>query len=433
MSLMRCLKNKFLVFLVLFFLLADNSAAEIFLIEMQGTINPVIADFVEKEFKALSGEDTDGVIIKLDTPGGLMESTRKIVKTILGAPFPVIVYVGDAGARASSAGLFITMAADVAVMAEGTNIGAAHPVQMGSGDSEVLEGKIVEDARAYIQALAQRQGRNTEWVSKAVTESASITSGEALEKNVIEYTVKDYGHLKEVLEGKEIEKAGQVFVLSFIEEPKRLEMPFFRKFLNYIANPNFAYIFFTLGILGIIYEFASPGIELGAVLGGIFLVLAALSFQIIPVNTAGILLIVLGVILMVLDMWVPSFGILTVGGIISFVMGSLTLFDVEEFTPGIAPGVVAGAALAFILFFLFAAGSVLRIQGKKVSTGEKGMIGTHGTARTSINPSGKVFVRGEIWDADSESDNIEKDENVVVAGISGNRLKVRKANQEKGE
>lgn len=402
-------------------------AADIYLLEIDGTINPVVADYIAAGLEEAAGKNALAVIIKMDTPGGLMDSMRQIIKSMEAAPYPVVVYVGDAGARAASAGAFITLAADVAVMAKGTNIGAAHPVQLGQQKvTEDMSKKMSEDARAFIKAIAKKHGRNSDWAQKAVTESVSITSGEAVAINVVEYEVKDFSDLKSILEGKVIRKNDRDFKLTFKDEIKKISMPPFKKFLNYLSHPNFAYILMILGIYGFIYEFSNPGIGLGAVLGGISLLLAALALQMIPVNVVGVLLVIFGVILMFTDIWVPSYGILTIGGVISFLLGSLTLFDVEKFPVRISLGLILGATVTTASFFIFAAGSGIKIQKKKVTTGQKGMIGLEGEVKITLSPRGEIYVRGELWEAESVGDKISKGSIVEVVEVKGNLVLVKK-------
>jgi membrane-bound serine protease (ClpP class) len=417
---------------ILFFLLVTSLSyslpgTKVFLLEIDGTINPVVADYISKGLSQAASKNALAVIIKMDTPGGLMDSMRQIIKAIEAADFPVIVYVGDAGARAASAGAFITMASDIAVMAKGTNIGAAHPVKMGEQETpKEMEKKMAEDARAFIKSLAKKHNRNAEWAQKAVTESVSITSTEAVELNVVEYEVKDFNDMKSTLEGKTISKNGKDFKLSFKDEIEVVEMAAFKKLLNYISHPNFAYILLIIGVYGLIYEFSNPGIGLGAVVGGMSLLLAALAFQMIPINVVGILLIIFGVILMFTDLFVPSFGILTIGGLISFLIGSLTLFDVERFPVNVSLGLILGATITTALFFIFAAGSGIKIQKKKVTTGIEGMIGIEGEVKKKIAPKGEVLVRGEFWEAESPEGEIEEGVKIEVVDVKGNLLIVKR-------
>ncbi len=421
-------KLKALFLPVIFAFTAVSAYGRVYLLELDGPVNPVVADYISE---GLGRDDVSAVIIRVDTPGGLMDSMRQIVRDIQAAPFPVIVYVGPSGARAASAGAFIVMASDIAVMARGTSIGSAHPVRMGSGgdgegDSDTVQEKAAEDAAALMRGLAEKSSRNVSWAERAVYESISAASSEALEKNVIEYLTDDFVGMLEVLEGKKVFKHGVEHTLSFGEGVEEHAMSFSRRFLNHIAHPNLAYILMLLGVYGLIYEVTNPGIGFGAALGGVSLLLAMLAFQVIPINTAGLLLIILGVMLMVMDIWVPSFGVLTAGGLISFIIGSLTLYDIKEFPLDLSVSLIAGAAASTALFFVFAAGSGIRAQLKKVSTGSEGMVGLSGETRTPLEPSGEVFVRGEIWAAVSDSGFIPAGSEVTVTEVSGNRVRVKK-------
>ncbi|MBN2407815.1 MAG: nodulation protein NfeD [Elusimicrobia bacterium] len=395
------------------------------LFRIDGVINPVVAEYICDGLKEAEKSGVPAAVIEMDTPGGLMDSMRQIIKGIETAPFPVIVYVGDAGARAASAGAFITFSSDIAVMAEGTNIGAAHPVNLGADKTPDDVGrKMTEDARAYIKAIAEKHGRNRELAERTVTESVSVTAEEALEAGLIEYVVKDFGDMKKVLAGKKVVKNGKETEID-LSGMRQVEMTFFKKFLNYIAHPNISYILILLGIYGLIYEFSNPGIGFGAVIGGASLLLAALSLQLIPINVAGVLFLLFGVILMILDIWVPSFGILTVGGLVSFLFGSLTLFDVKEFPVDVSLSLALGATGTTALFFIFAAGSGLSIQRKKVTTGISGMIGLEGEVKKTLDPEGEVFVRGELWEARTAGGKIKKGQKVEVTEVKGNLLVVK--------
>ncbi|MGM0440936.1 MAG: NfeD family protein [Elusimicrobiota bacterium] len=428
---LKLIKRFIIIFLVFFFFgeIAqgkDKDPGPVHVLKLEGTVNPVSAQYLTEQLKS-AGSGANSVIIKMDTPGGLMSSMRDIIKEIEASEYPVIVYVGPSGARAASAGVFITMSSDIAAMARGTNIGAAHPVKMGGQEiSKEQSEKMSQDARAYIKALAEKHGRNAGWAQKAVTQSLSITSTEALEKEVIDYEVGGFGELKDRIEGVKVEKNDRVYTITFEGGTRNVDMSPFRKFLNYIADPNFAYILLVLGIYGLIYEFSNPGIELGIVVGGVALLLAALSFQMLPINTVGILLIIFGVVLMLLDIWVPSYGILTTGGLVSFLVGSLTLYDVKELPLDISPELIIGATVTTGLFFVFAVSSGIHIQGKKVTTGKEGMIGLTGDVEEDLNPDGKIYVRGEFWDARSVSGNIQKESKVKIVETKGNRLLVEK-------
>jgi len=416
----------------------QQNQQRLYLLEIDGVINPVFADYITENLKKITEGET--VIIRMDTPGGLMDSMHQIIQSILNEPKPVIVWVGPSGARAASAGVFITMASDIACMAPGTNIGAAHPVQMGGipqpqqpeqqkgSKKDTMEEKITNDAAAYIRAITKEKNRNWKWAEKAVTKSLSITSDEALKEKVIEFIFTDLDDLRENLDGKKIKKLGKEFIVRTknIELVKK-EMKPFKKFLNKIAHPNVAFILLMFGIYGLIYEFASPGIGFGAVVGSVCLILAFFSLQLLPVNTAGLLLLILGIILMILDLITPSFGILTMGGVISFIIGSLMLFDFPEKFLRVSLSLVIATALFTLMFFVFAVKEVIKVHKKKVITGKEGLIGEKGV----VKDKDTVFVHGEYWSAkldesDSESGELKQGEEVEVINVEGKLLKVKR-------
>jgi membrane-bound serine protease (ClpP class) len=348
---------------------------------------------------------------------------RDVIKTIESSSLPVLVYIGGPGARAASAGAFITLASDLAIMAKATNIGAAHPVGIRRTDEgNVKEKKAAEDARAYIKAIADKHGRNSDWAEQAVTESSSLTAQEALEAGVVEYVVADHSELENILEGKKLTKHGKEMVLEFKGKTRELSMTLPEKMMSHLGHPNLAYILFILGLYGIIFELSNPGIGLGAVVGGISLILASMAFQVLPISVAGLLLIILGILLMVIDIWVPSFGVLTIGGLVSFIIGSLTLYDTGSIDVGFSLNMVIGASAGLLLFFVFAGGSGLRIQFSRVTTGEKGMIGLTGEA---LGPD-SVYVRGERWAVESPDAPLLSGDRVEVVDVDGNKLKVKK-------
>jgi len=409
---------------------------KLYLLEIDGVINPVIADYISENLKKIPEGET--VIIRMDTPGGLMDSMHQIIQSILNEPKPVIVWVGPSGAKAASAGVFITMASDIACMAPGTNIGAAHPVQIGGiplpqeekkeSKKDTMEEKITNDAAAYIRAITKEKNRNWKWAEKAVTKSLSITSDEALKEKVIEFIFTDLDDLREKLDGEKIKKLGKEFVVRTknVELVKK-EMKPFKKFLNKIAHPNVAFILLMFGIYGLIYEFASPGIGFGAVVGSVCLILAFFSLQLLPVNTAGLLLLILGILLMILDLITPSFGILTTGGVISFIIGSLMLFDFPEKFLRVSLSLIISTALFTLLFFVFAVKEVIKVHKKKVITGKEGLIGEKGVAKDKDT----VYVHGEYWSAkldetDSKSGELKQGEEIEVINVEGKFLKVKR-------
>lgn len=400
------------------------------LIKIEGVINPVAAEFITNGIRTTEEEAAHCLIIQMDTPGGLDTSMREIVKNILNAEVPIIVYVAPAGARAASAGVMITMAAHVAAMAPGTNIGAAHPVALGGGKmSREMTEKVENDAVAYIQSIATKRNRNAEWAGKAVRESVSVKAKEALELKVIDLVCSNLDDLLNQLDGREVEVNGKKVVLATKgAELREREMNLRDKILDTLSNPNIAYILMMLGLAGFYFELAHPGALFPGIVGAICLILAFYSFQTLPVNYAGILLIILGIGFFLAEIKVASYGLLSIGGTISLLFGSLMLFDSTgpygglSLTRVVLPTVTITAA-----FFIVIASLAFRAYLRKPATGSEGLIGMTGLAIIRIAPQGKVFVHGEYWNASSE-EAIEKGEEVEVIEVQGLKVKVRKIN-----
>lgn len=408
-------------------ILFPSFAGQVHVITVSSAINPIVAEFIVTSIKEAEDEGAECLIIKLDTPGGLDTSMRDIIKAIEESSVPVVTYVAPSGARAASAGCLITLASHIAAMAPATNIGAAHPVSLG-GDKvdEEMKKKVENDAVAYIKSIAKKHSRNAAWAEKAVRESVSITSEEAKELNVIDLIAPDLPSLLEKIHGKKVAVRGEEKVLetksaSILEK----KMGWRHRFLNAISNPELAYILLMLGFWGILFELYSPGAIFPGVLGGICLILAFMAFQTLPINYAGILLIILGIILFVVELKVVSYGLLTIGGLVSLVLGSIILFDPALPYYRVSYSLIGAIVLATLLFFVFAATLVVKAHRKKSVTGSEGMIGLKGKAATRIAPTGKVFINGEFWNATS-SEPIEEGESVVVTGIEGLNLFVKK-------
>ncbi|MDI6641260.1 MAG: nodulation protein NfeD [Elusimicrobiota bacterium] len=430
----------------------SDICAEVYIFEIDGIINPVVAEYISDGIKSIPEGKT--VIIRLNTPGGLMDSMQKIIQAILNTPNPVIIWVGPEGAKAASAGVFITMASDVATMAPATNIGAAHPVQLTpvplpsreepeekpqkgkksrrKETKDTMGEKITKDAAAYMRAIAGEKKRNWKWAEKAVTESLSITSKEAKELKVIEYIFSSIDELRQELDGKVITKfAKRKFVIRTknVEVIKK-DMKPFKKFLNLIAHPNVAFILLILGIYGLIYEFASPGIGLGAIVGSTCLILAFFALQLLPVNIAGLLLLLFGILLMLVDFFTPGFGLLFTGGVIAFIFGSLMLFDFPGKFIAVSLNVVIPVVIFTVLFFLVAVRAVIKVHHKKVTTGKEGLLGLKGIAKSNFTKDttkGMIFVHGEYWSAEIiDEKEVKTGEEVEVVSIDGSVLKIRK-------
>ncbi|MCG3205064.1 MAG: hypothetical protein KCHDKBKB_01781 [Elusimicrobia bacterium] len=414
-------------------------------LQVQGVINPVIGDYIKEEIEQAEKNNASAVLIELDTPGGLLDTTRDIIGSMINADFPVIVYVSPRGARATSAGVFITMASDVAAMAPGTHLGAAHPVNIGGdtpsmptnskesktpakNDGNVMNEKMVSDAAAYIRSIAADKGRNAAWAEKAVRESVSLTSEEALKEKVIEYVAESQEELLKALEGKTITKNGKKIVLNLTGKTVRIvPMSPFKKFLQILAHPNVAYILMTLGVYGLIYELASPGIGLGGVVGGICLLLAFFSLQILPINMVGLALIVLGVLMLILELLNPTHGLLTFGGLIAFALGSFFLIDTHQ-NPSlgrVSIELIASTVGVTALFFGVALKKTLAAKQAKPRTGAESLIGMIGTVTTALQPEGNVDLNGELWTAISDL-TVESGEKVKVVKVDGIKLYVEK-------
>jgi membrane-bound serine protease (ClpP class) len=405
----------------------SEEKAPVFVAEVEGIINPATAKFIIESIDQAVKEGGQCLIIELDTPGGLMDSMRNIVKKMLGSPIPVIVYVGPGGARAASAGVFITMAANIAVMAPGTHIGAAHPVTLGEGkESKTMSEKIVNDTVSYIKTIAKTRGRNVEWGENAVRKSVSITEEEALKLHVIDLVSPDLPDLLTKIDGRVVKFDGVTrTLLTKGVQPRSIKMSWRYKLLDTISNPTIAYILLMLGIYGIFFELSNPGAILPGVVGGIFLILAFYALQMLPVNFAGLALILFAIILFIAEIKVVSHGLLAVGGVISLFLGSMMLFESPTEYMRVSLSVIIPAVLVSAGFFIFAVTKAIRARLTKPTTGMEGLIGEIGTASTPIAPEGKISIHGEFWNVTSEQ-KIEAGEKVQVIGVMNLKLKVKR-------
>jgi membrane-bound serine protease (ClpP class) len=404
--------------------------ARVNLIVIDGSINPAVDDFIRESLAASAEDGAEALVIQLDTPGGLLTSTKSIVKEILGAPLPVIVYVAPAGASASSAGVFVTMAAHVAAMAPGTTIGAAHPV--GAGGTDVggdMREKIENFTVSFGQSIAERRGRNVAWAEKAVRESVSVTEKEAVEKKVIDFVAPDLASLLAQAAGREVQVGAEEVKLALGAgtEVRRLEMRLKQRVLDIIADPNIAYLLFLAGLLGLYFEFANPGVVFPGVVGGICLLLALAALQVLPINSTGLLLMLFALALIIAEVFLPSFGILGIGGIVAFVLGSLLLFDTPDSTIAVDRSIITAATLTVGTFMLAVGYLVVRTQRRPATTGFEGLVGETGVVREWVDTSGKILVHGEYWNAVSD-ERLGVGERVdVVRAERGMRLRVRRA------
>jgi membrane-bound serine protease (ClpP class) len=401
-----------------------TKGGEVRIIELEGPINPGAAAFLTRGLEDAEKSGDELIVIRLDTPGGLVPSMRTMVKGIMNSSVPVVVYVAPKGAGAASAGVMITVSAHVAAMAPGTNIGAAHPVGAGGKDIDKdMSEKVVNDMASYGRGIAQDKGRNADWVEKAIRESVSITAEEAVEKKVVDLVAADIDELLKLLDGREIQlKQGKV-TLKTKDLAKLYHKPGFRDtVLRIIGDPNIAYILMMIGLAGLYFELAHPGAVFPGVVGAISLILAFYSFQTLPVNYAGLLLIALAVIFFIAEIKVASYGILSLGGIVSLTLGSIMLFE----DVGVSLRLMAPTIVLIGGFFVIVSTLAFRAYHSKPQSGVEGLIGEVGIVQKPIDPEGLVFVHGEYWRAVS-SEKLEPGEMVTVEQVTGLVLKVRKA------
>jgi len=395
-------------------------------LSVNSVINPVSAEYIVKGIEKADMIKAGAVLIELDTPGGLDTSMRKIIKAMNASPVPVIIYVSPSGARAASAGVFITMASHIAAMSPGTNIGAAHPVNMNGKMDETMTEKVTNDSVAYIRSIAEKHGRNADWAENAVRKSVSITEKEALDLKVIDLIDSSVSELLRDVHGKKVQTINGETVLNTMNANiQKEEMGFRLKILALISDPNIAYILMLLGFYGLFFELTNPGAIFPGVLGGICLILAFYSFQTLPVNYAGVLLIILGIIMFILEIKIVSYGVLTIGGIISMIIGSIMLFDSASPFIKLSLQIVLMSAVATAVFFLVVVRLVYRAWKATPVTGSEGIVGMEGKALTDISGSGMVLVHGEYWQAQSD-DPILKDESIIVKEVKGLKLFVTK-------
>lgn len=393
---------------------------------IDGSINPASASFIERGLKKAIKDSARGLLIQLNTPGGLLKSTRVIVGAILDAPVPVIVYVAPGGAHAGSAGVFITMAAHVAAMAPGTNIGAAHPVSQGGMDTTMNE-KATNDAAAFVRTIAEKRNRNSVWAEEAVRKSVSLTGSEAVQNNVVDLLATDTRQLLLDIDGKTIETSSGTVTLqtkNITIEP--LEMTLAEKILNILSDPNLAYILLMLGFYGLLFELYNPGAMFPGIMGVLCLILGLYAMHALPINYAGLALIIFGIILFLLEIKITSYGLLTIGGLLSLLLGSLMLIREDPVFPllKLSSAVIIATTGMTALFFLFIIGAGLKAQRAKPVTGLEGFLGETGIVLQALDPSGTVHVHGEIWQAESLSGKIEAGRKIRIISMKNFRLTV---------
>ena len=408
---------------------AQNEMVKVLTVE--SAITPVSAEYIIKAIEQAELENAECIIIQLDTPGGLMTSMENIIKKILGSQVPVIVYVAPSGATAGSAGVFITMSAHIAAMAPATNIGAAHPVSLGSpvDTASVMEEKITNNAAAYARSIAEKRDKNADWAEKAVRESVSITSNEALEIGVIDLIVPTVDSLLSAIDGREIEVVLGTKTLKTKEAKiEEIELGLRYRILSLIVDPNIAYILMMLGMAGVMLELYNPGSIFPGVIGGISLILAFYAMQTLPVNYAGLLLMILAVVLFILEVQVTSFGMLTVGGIVALTLGSVMLFESPEAIMHVSWKVIIPTVMFTALLFSIVIGLAIKAQKRRPSIGNEALIGEAGVAQTRIRKEGQILLHGEIWKATkaTSEDTIKKGDSVKVISVKNLEVKVEK-------
>jgi membrane-bound serine protease (ClpP class) len=414
---------------------AGGGEARLARIVVDGGINPAVEQYVRRSIARAAAEGNVALVIQLDTPGGLLQSARAVVKDILGAPLPVIVYVAPSGAVAGSAGTFVTEAAHVAAMAPGTTIGAAHPVGGQGEDIPGTLGKKLENSTAsFSESLARQRGRNVEWAGKAVRQSVSIASDEAAHIHVVDLVARDLDDLAARTKDRTVEVAGAAHTLDLSRtigpdghvRVVDYEMRLAERLLDVLADPNVAYLLMTAGLLGLYVELTHPGLVLPGVTGAICLLLAATALHVLSVNYGGLALLLLGAGLLVAEAFLPTFGVLGAGGLAAFVLGSLFLFDTEGTGLAVARSLIFGAAGALAVFALVVGTLVMRARRRQPLGGREGMLGMIGEARQRLDPRGTVLVRGEYWTATSE-EPVQAGQPVEVTGVDGLTLRVRPA------
>jgi membrane-bound serine protease (ClpP class) len=445
------------------FLAVSNAASQtVVVLPLTGAIGPAGADFVSRGIARAEKDNAQLIVLQMDTPGGLDTSMRQIIKAILSSGVPVASFVGPSGARAASAGTYILYASHIAAMAPGTNLGAATPVQIGMGDREQpkpqpaakdragenskgkestseatqnpMTKKQVNDAAAYIRGLAQMRGRNADWAERAVREAVSLSADEALEQKVIDLTARDVPGLLKKLDGRKIVTAAGERVLDTANAPVvSLEPDWKTRLLSVVTDPSVALILMMIGIYGLFFEFYNPGFVLPGVVGGICLVLALFAFQLLPINYAGLALIFLGLAFMLAEAFLPSFGVLGIGGVIAFAFGAVMLMDTELPGFGIPLSLIAGLAAVSALFIFFVATMALKARRQPVVTGEQQLLGSIGVALDDIENEGWARIHGEHWKVRSTVP-LKRNQQIRVVAREGLVLAVAPANQnEKGE
>jgi membrane-bound serine protease (ClpP class) len=396
-------------------------------IEVDGVIDPTVATYLIGRIRGAQGDGVEAAIVRLDTPGGLDVSMRDIIREMLDSRVPIIVWVAPRGARAASAGTFISYAGNLAYMAEATEIGAATPVNLGGQQSETLERKVTNDAAAYIRSLAIERGRNADWAERAVRDAASISATRAAEINVVDGIASSLRELMQAADGKTVETASGSVTVEMWDEARRVpsvvvrfqEMNLLQQLLHAVTNPEVAFLLLLAGIFGIIFELYNPGIGLAGMLGAVSLLLGFYALSVLPTNWAGVLLIVLAVLFFLVDLQAAGLGVWTIGGIAALVAGSLILFSGASPAVELSPWAIAGAVAGTLLFFISVMTAALRVRLRRPITGEEALVGTIGEARTDIAPEGTVVTKGTLWRARTMETGIAAGSKVKVMATEG--------------
>ena len=407
---------------------AGSGPAAVSVLDLDGAITPITVRLLAAAVERAQADRAQALVVRLDTPGGLERSMRSMVQTILNADVPVMVYVAPTGARAASAGVFITMAAHVAAMAPATNIGAAHPVAVGGTMDKEMAAKVANDAAAFARTIAAERGRNAEWAEKAVRSSVSATEREAVKLKVVDFVADSLADLLAKADGRTVKTPKGPVTLHTRDAPvKQIEVRFRDRFLALITDPNVAYVLMMVGMLGIFFELSNPGVILPGIIGGISLILAFFAFQSLPINWAGVLLILFGLVLLIAEIKIVSHGVLTIGGVVSMVLGSLMLYDAPEAGLRISWFVILPAVAGTAGLVVFALSFGVRALYGPPATGAAAMVGATGVVKTALAPTGQVLVDGELWGAVSIDGPAAVGDTVRVTAVDGLTLKVTRA------
>jgi len=417
-------------FFIFNFTYAEIAKLPIYILKFSGPIGPVSADYIVAGIDKAEQTDALGVVIKLDTPGGLDESMREIIQRIFSSKVPIITYIYPSGARAASAGVFITLSSDFAVMAPGTNIGAAHPVSVGGKEvSPEMQEKITNDAASYIISIAEKRNRNKVWAEQAVRKSVSVSATEAVKLNIVDFIANNDRELFKKLDSV-IAMRNKIVLGKFTTAPiQEFPMNARQKFLLFLTNPNIAYILLMLGIYGLFFELQSPGAVFPGVIGAICLILAFYSFHMLPTNYAALALIGVAIIFFILEVKIASHGLLTIGGIASLILGSILLFQSPAPYFRLAIQTIIAVVIFSVVFFGWIIGMAIRAHTKKVTTGKEGLLLETGIATSDLDLEGMIMIHGELWSAESTEGKINKGGKVKVVKIEGMKLFVKRSDR----